>query len=517
MNIATVRVDPKWRSSLVALVLVLAAIVAVYFRTAVGMVTIWSRSETFTHGFLVPPIALWLCWRMRGALVPMRPSPSLSAVGLMVLVGFLWLLGDLVVVNSVTQLAFVALMVLAVPAVLGWPVARVLAFPLGFLFFAVPLGEFLLPTLIEWTADFTVLALRLTGIPVFREGNQFVIPTGRWSVVEACSGVRYLIASLTVGTLFAYLNYKSYARRWLFVGVSILVPVLANWLRAYMIVMLGHLSNNRIATGVDHIVYGWVFFGVVIAIMFMVGARWADAPAGPATPLVTPVAHKSAAVATWVATVAAILVLAMPVGIRQAIAGAGPSGAPNLQTEALGAKGWQVVSQAPTWKPSFSGAAAESNLLLARDGKTVGVYLAYYRHQDYERKLVSSNNVLISNADMHWRQLSAGTHAINAMAAPSVFRTSRIGPMMSSPGQESDFAAWQIYWINGKWTSNDYLAKVYGAYQQLLGHSDDAAVLVLYAPVRGDSDAVTAETLTSFAAENLAAIDSLLQRAKLAQ
>jgi EpsI family protein len=344
-----------------------------------------------------------------------------------------------------------------------------------------------------------------------------VIPTGRWSVVEACSGVRYLIASLTVGTLFAYLNYKSYARRWLFVGVSILVPVLANWLRAYMIVMLGHLSNNRIATGVDHIVYGWVFFGVVIAIMFMVGARWADAPAGPATPLVTPVAHKSAAVATWVATVAAILVLAMPVGIRQAIAGAGPSGAPNLQTEALGAKGWQVVSQAPTWKPSFSGAAAESNLLLARDGKTVGVYLAYYRHQDYERKLVSSNNVLISNADMHWRQLSAGTQAINAMAAPSVFRTSRIGPMMSSPGQESDFAAWQIYWINGKWTSNDYLAKVYGAYQQLLGHSDDAAVLVLYAPVRGDSDAVTAETLTSFAAENLAAIDSLLQRAKLAQ
>ena len=88
---------------------------------------------------------------------------------------------------------------------------------------------------------------------------------------------------------------------------------------------------------------------------------------------------------------------------------------------------------------------------------------------------------------------------------------------MSSPGQESDFAAWQIYWINGKWTSNDYLAKVYGAYQQLLGHSDDAAVLVLYAPVRGDSDAVTAETLTSFAAENLAAIDSLLQRARLAQ
>ena len=65
--------------------------------------------------------------------------------------------------------------------------------------FAVPVGEFLLPVFMEWTADFTVLALRLSGIPVYREGLQFVIPSGNWSVVEACSGIRYLIASLMVG------------------------------------------------------------------------------------------------------------------------------------------------------------------------------------------------------------------------------------------------------------------------------------------------------------------------------
>jgi len=519
MNIATVRVDPKWRSSLVALVLVLAAIVAVYFRTAVGMVTIWSRSDTFAHGFLVPPIALWLCWRLRGTLASMCPSPSLSAVGLMVLVGFAWLLGDLVVVNSVTQLAFVALMVLSVPAVLGWPVARALAFPLGFLFFAVPIGEFLLPTLIEWTADFTVLALRLTGIPVFREGNQFVIPTGRWSVVEACSGVRYLIASLTVGTLFAYLNYKANVRRWLFVGVSILVPVLANWLRAYMIVMLGHLSDNKIATGVDHIVYGWLFFGLVIAIMFMIGARWADAPAVP----VAPVAHGGSSptrqpVALWLAAVIALIVLVMPVGVRQALAGVGSSATPILKMDGLGAGGWRVEPEAPIWKPSFSGAATESSLMMGRDGAKVGVYLAFYRHQDYERKLVSSNNALVTTSDKVWRQLSAGTQTVSNLTPPVAFRTARIAPMGPPSVQTPDLVAWQIYWVGGRWTSSDYVAKVYGALQQLLGNADDAAAVVLYAPLAvGQSDTAAVGILSSFAAENLTQIDALLQRARLAQ
>ena len=73
-----------------------------------------------------------------------------------------------------------------------------------------------------------------------------MIPSGTWSVVEACSGVRYLMASFMVGTLFAYLNYRSTAPpRWIFVGVSIAVPIVANWLRAYLIVMLGHLSEQQ--------------------------------------------------------------------------------------------------------------------------------------------------------------------------------------------------------------------------------------------------------------------------------
>ena len=70
--------------------------------------------------------------------------------------------------------------------------------------------------------------------------------------------------------MFAYLNYHSLKRRLIFLAVAVAVPIVANWLRAYLIVLLGHVSGNKLAAGADHLIYGWVFFGIVIAIMFAI-------------------------------------------------------------------------------------------------------------------------------------------------------------------------------------------------------------------------------------------------------
>ena len=100
-----------------------------------------------------------------------------------------------------------------------------------------------------------------------------------------------------------------------FVAISFLVPVLANWLRAYMIVMLGHLSGNKLAVGVDHLIYGWVFFGVVMLLMFWIGARWReDEPKPAAVPLRTEAGGASVSAAPLAAfglAVGAFLVVAL--------------------------------------------------------------------------------------------------------------------------------------------------------------------------------------------------------------
>jgi EpsI family protein len=399
-------------------------------------------------------------------------------------------------------------------------VTRLIVFPLFFLFFTVPIGEFAMPQLMEWTADFTVLALRLSGIPVYREGLQFVIPSGNWSVVEACSGVRYLLASLTVGTLFAYLNYQSNRRRVVFALVSLVVPVLANWMRAYIIVMLGHLSGNKLAAGVDHLIYGWVFFGVVIMLMFVIGARWAepdkvllpqasDAPASTA---------KFSAAKLWAMAASFALLAAVPLVANWAIDRSESAVTVRLTAPAALSPTWQAITPAlADFKPAFDNPSAEINTSYASQGQAVGPYLGYYHHQDYNRKLVSSSNVLVPSKDPHWARVASGARAVSVNGQPVQLRTAVLRPSaLGLSGNQNRLLVWQVYWINGRLTSNDYLAKLYSAFYRLTGRGDDSAVLVLYTPQDsqgGNADAL----LESFMSDNQAAINTLLAGARRAK
>jgi exosortase A len=491
MTQATALAHRPWRTALPVYVILLACVVGLYFDTASAIVTIWIRSDTFTHGFLVPPIILWLVWRQRQTIAKIAPKPSLLAWPLVAGAAFAWLLGDLATVNALRQLAFVSLIILLVPAVLGWAVARSIAFPLFFLFFAVPFGEFAMPQLMEWTADFTVLALRLTGIPVFREGLQFVIPSGNWSVVEACSGVRYLIASLTVGTLYAYLNYQSTSRRVLFIAVSLLVPIVANWMRAYLIVLLGHLSGNKLAAGADHLIYGWVFFGVVIMLMFMVGARWSEPDPEPAAPAASlGVGGKAASWLFTSATAISILaLLALPMIARNAINGSDHASAmPRLVAPASFDSGWISTGlQSASWQPAFQNPSAQLQATFVNGEQLVGLYLGYYNRQGGDRKLIGSDNVLVKSNDSLWAQVARGTRTLSLDGKPLVLRTAELrGAPIAGQLQENRLVVWQIYWVNGTLTASDVFAKAYAAGYSLIGRGDDSAVILVYAP-KGDA------------------------------
>ena len=138
-----------------AVVLLLVWVLAVYGHTTYLMVSTWNNSVTFTHGFVVIPIVLYLLWRQRGALTAIEPRPFFPALLGIAAAGAAWLIGDRLSVNSVTEFAMMAMVPLAVWAVLGTQTLKALLFPLAFLFFAVPFGEFLVPPLMNWTADFT--------------------------------------------------------------------------------------------------------------------------------------------------------------------------------------------------------------------------------------------------------------------------------------------------------------------------------------------------------------------------
>src|SRR3954470_12039876 len=271
------RLPRAWGSALPIMAAAVLAILLIYAETAKSIVAIWRSSDTFAHGYLIVPITLILVWMRRREVAALAPRPDVLGLLALAGAGFTWLVAEAAQVQVLMQYALVAMVPAAVLALAGRRVAWALAFPLAFLLLAVPFGEAFLPRLMEWTADFTVAALRMTGIPVYREGTFFAIPSGHWSVAEACSGLRYLIASITMGAVYAYLTYRSGWKRAVFLAVAIVVPIGANFVRAYMIVMIGHLSSMKLAVGVDHFIYGWVFFGLVIGLLFWLGSFWREA------------------------------------------------------------------------------------------------------------------------------------------------------------------------------------------------------------------------------------------------
>ncbi len=356
-------------------------------------------------------------------------------------------------------------------------------------------------------------------MPVFREGQHFVIPSGSWSVIDECSGVRYLMASFMVGTLFAYLNYRSYKRRALFMLFSLLVPIVANWLRAYIIVMLAHLSGNRIATGVDHVLYGWVFFGAVIFIMFIVGARWSepDEARDKTADLSGRAAAQPGTARRMLATALAGAVIALlphiTVGALQRAEHAAAEARVDLPVRL--AEGWSAEgARLVEWAPMFGNPSAEAMQVYAGPAGTVGVHLAYYRGQTEDRKVVSSRNMLVGMRDAEWSLPVVGSGRDVAVGQQKItVRTAEIlGRERPGTAHRPHLVVWRFYWIDGRFIAGDVAAKIAGVLARLQGHGDEGAAIVLYAD--GETVEASNAALEAFVQANLGSLNALLQRTR---
>jgi len=467
------RIGRPWLHASAQLAALWAVVAVVHGVALLGMVSIWWRSDTFAHALLVPPIVAWLVWRQRHVLASMSPTPSAWGALPFAAGVLLAAMGELAQVNAAQHFGLVLMVQGAVWLVLGSAVTRRLAFPLLFLLFAPPFGEFLLPTMMGATADFTVAALRLTGVPVYREGLQFVIPSGHWSVVEACSGVRYLMASVMVGALFAYLNFNHWPKRLAFLLFATLMPLVANWVRAYLIVMLGHLSGNELATGADHLVYGWVFFGLIMMLMFWIGAKFADPlpEADLPSPAALPAVAHGAGAWPWPALLAALGMVAIGTWAQ------GLRDAPAAQDwNARLTKASLTLGEPDTAGPglgSVAGADAAVRWQHRHEGgATVHVYVAYVAYQRQAARAVASTSVVVQPQDKAWQILSQERLQLAQDEVQQLRLRGRMPPF------DAEWRARRLYWVDGWWGASEAEAKWRGLWQLARGRGDAAAMVV---------------------------------------
>jgi len=485
-----------WLHQGTALLFTLSVIVLTWLPAYQLLITTWNSNGTYTHSYMIVPISLYLAWELRARWLSAAPQPwwpmlvPIAAISLLYTLG---MLSDLVGV----QHAAAVIIVLAVCAFfLGKSASRILWFPLLYLLFAIPFGEFLLPTLMHFTADFTVLALQLVGIPVYREGLFFTLPSGNWSVIEACSGLRYLIASLALGVLFAWLNYRSWKRRLIFVALSAIVPVFANGARAFLIVTLGHVSNMRLAVGVDHFIYGWVFFALVMFAMFWIGMRWREDTPANVPPVSEPLATQPAASprAIVLSTAAGLVAaLALPLAAMQLKATL-IDRAGSVDLRAAAAKFDQADGHFSDYKPYYLWPRAQLDRQVRYQGKPLGLFVAYYSGQENEHKLISIINKIVSTRQRGFNLIRQTTVAPENPHSPARIVESEIHT------QQQQLLAWHWFHVCGQTTTSETRAKLLQM-QCTLTHLDDSgSIIVLYAPLELDRQAAQ-QQLAKAAAE----------------
>jgi exosortase A len=264
----------QWPRAAIRLALGWAALFAATLPEWREMAHQWWDIDTYAHIVLIPPILAWLVWLRRDALSATAPAGwfpgvAAAAAGLAVCLS-----GRILDTNLIAQTGAVIALQGAVLAVLGARVALVLAFPLAYAAFLVPFGDEIVAPLQQVTAGMAVALTHASGVPAVLHGLFIDTPAGRFVVAEECSGVKFLIAMVTLGTLIAWTAFRSWWRRAALLLGTALISVLANGIRAWGTIYVAQYVGAERAGGFDHIVYGWIFFAVVIGLVLAIAWRF---------------------------------------------------------------------------------------------------------------------------------------------------------------------------------------------------------------------------------------------------
>lgn len=469
------------------------------------MMHVWLVNETFTHGFLVFPLAIWLIWQKKAQILLIEPCPEPSVFLLLTLLLIGWFISSMVDVNIVQQFCMVSIILTTIWIVAGRQVLFYVFFPLMFLYFAVPFGQIFIPSLMQHTANFTVALVRIVGVPVYQDGLSFTLPTGSWSVVEECSGVRYLIASLSLGSIYAYLNYSSTKKRAIFILLSLIVPIIGNGLRAFGIVMIGHFSGMKLAVGADHLLYGWVFFGGIIFLLFYVGSFWRDTEG----PLELNYEKNQCSIGDQkyyspfgVLLITFLLMISILVFSNYIKSEKQGEIRPVFFQLPVNFSGWQFdADRSLNWRPVFLNPDADISRGYFFEKDFVQLNVAYYQIQRQGAEAISTSNRITNPYGGKWKLVSSA----DIFEGDKYFTESELKYL------DEKLLVWSWYRVGKYETPNPYVAKALEVYNLIFEGRSDAAMLSI-ATRFDDTKNIAREKLYGFWKESFIEITNKLEK-----
>jgi exosortase A len=378
-----------WRRPLLQLGLTWLGLLLLFRADWTAMANQWWNISTYNHILLIPAIIAWLVWQRLDQLCHLQPSSWWPGLMVFFAAILLWLFGSFAGLAIIRQLAAIGMIIAVTMALLGPRVTTGLTFPLSFTLLLLPFGEELVPPMQMVTAAITVALVHASGINATIDGVFIDTPAGLFEVAEACSGVMFLVAMLAFGVLASHVCFISWRRRIGFMLLSLAVPILANGVRAWGTIFVAQYVGVKRAAGFDHIIYGWIFFALVIAAILSLAWRFFDRP--PSDAMIDAAAISASPLLTRLEAMRIGPLPALAIGAGLALAAlvwssaAAQLSAPLPRQISLpDVPGWQRVDYAPHgwWEPRAGGA---DHRLLGRyadnSGHRADVFFALYAGQ----------------------------------------------------------------------------------------------------------------------------------------
>jgi EpsI family protein len=438
----------------------------------------WIRlDEPYAVGYPAVMLCAWWLFRHREAIRRRIAAPHWLAFTLFAgaLLGFA--IGQLVQLQLLMQLGAIGLMWTGALCLLGWPVGRLLLFPLMLMALAVPIWDFLVDPLRTMTVWFTQHMLDALAVPALIDGYFIHLPAGDIEVAGGCSGLNLLLAMVLMGLLFAESHAMPRERRVAIVLLAIAFGILDNWIRVLALVLIAHFSQMQSELVHHHGNFGWWVFAINLLPFLWLAARIEG-------PVRSAVAHTADAVPGMTAQQGrAIVRSAVALLAGMVIVGAAVAQLENRRGAMISgfADPTGGIAQAPGWLPQYSGQDVTQSWRFTLDGRPLELLALTFVEQRPDKKLIYYSNVI------------AGEHALRASGRVEVAPDFAVNTAVVNGGGLR--AVWWYWWVDGAVSTSPLKTKLLQLRAMLTG-DPSAALIALSTPCQRSDCTALIEELT---------------------
>ncbi|TLU65780.1 exosortase [Thalassotalea litorea] len=242
------------------------------------LTTLWRHSfddGTYSHAYLIPLISGYLFYDgcRRGEL-ELRNHFSKIALAMLLFSCLCMIITVRAQISIGYWLSFI--MILTSASLMVFKARLAVIFPTVYLIFLLPLWGSLTGGLQDMSVAAASFLLQFTDIPFFVQDQFISLPAGNFEVANGCSGLRYLLVSLAISSLYVFLYIRNYRSAAIFIGFAIIGALVTNWIRIVSLILIGQYTNMESELMTDHNNFGWYLYVPFMIILFYLGNKLAD-------------------------------------------------------------------------------------------------------------------------------------------------------------------------------------------------------------------------------------------------